>query len=177
MAEPIVVSQYKAYLINDTMKYCLVQWTLDPWPWIVKNESLETDGGVAREGEWVCKGLWLNDVNCAPRWFWLSNRKVVIHCQFVLCSNLVLLEHNTDNKLPRMNVQYQESVLILKPICLSDENHDILMDVDSLREVLDYKQRFQIVLWKPVQTRKTWRRRMSLRVKVMKTKIQRSSNN
>ena len=99
---------------------------------------METDGGVAREGEWVCKGLWLNDVDRAPRWFWLSDKEVVVRCQFVLCSNLVLREHNTDNDLPRMNAQYRESVLKLDPMHLSDENHGVLMDAASLREGLDY---------------------------------------
>jgi hypothetical protein len=70
------------------MKYYLLQWTPDPW--IVEDGPLETDGGVAREGEWDCKGLWQNDVNCAPRWFWLSDKAVVVRCQFVLCPNLDL---------------------------------------------------------------------------------------
>jgi len=99
---------------------------------------LETDGGVAREGEWVCKELWLNDVDRAPRWFWLSDKEVLVRCQFVLFSNVVLQNHNTDNNLPRMNAQYRQSVLKLNPMRLSDENHDILMDAASLREWLDY---------------------------------------
>jgi len=99
---------------------------------------LETDGGVAREGEWVCKGLWLNDVDRAPRWFWLSDKEVVVRCQFVLCSQLVLQNHNADNDLPRMNAQYWQSVLPLNPMRLSDKNHDVLMDAASLREGLDY---------------------------------------
>ncbi len=57
MVEQIVVRRYGAYLFDDTMKYYLVQWTSDPW--IDDDGSLETDGGVPREGEWVCKGLWL----------------------------------------------------------------------------------------------------------------------
>jgi len=136
MAELIVISQYGAYLVDDKMKYYLVQWTLEPWK--VEDGSLETDGGVAREGEWVCKGLWLNNVDCAPCWFWLSDKEVLVRCQFVLCSNVVLQNHNTDNNLPRMNAQYRQSVLKLNPMRLSDENHDILMDAASLREGLDY---------------------------------------
>ena len=136
MAELIVMSQYGAYLVDDTMKYYLVQWTSEPWK--VEDGSLETDGGVAREGEWVCKGLWPNDVNRAPRWFWLSDKEVVVRCQFVLCSHLVLQEHNTDNDLPRMNAQYRATVLKLNSMRLSDENHDVLMDAASLREGLDY---------------------------------------
>ncbi len=61
-------------------------------------------------------------------------------CQFVLCPNLDLQERSADNDLPRMNVHYWESVPALNPICLSDENHDILMDAASLREGLDYKE-------------------------------------
>jgi hypothetical protein len=39
-----------------------------------------------------------------------------------------------------MNAQYRESVLTLKPIRLSDKNHDILMDAAGLREGLDYEE-------------------------------------
>jgi len=138
MAALVVVGQYGAYLylVDDTIKNYLVKWSSEPWK--VEDGSLETDGGVAREGEWVCKGLWLNDVDRAPRWFWLSDKEVVVRCQFVLCSHLVLQEHNTDNDLPRMNAQYRENVLNLNPMHLSDENHDILMDAASLREGLNY---------------------------------------
>ncbi len=111
MAEQIVISKYGAYLVDDAMKYYLVQWTSDPW--IVKDGPLETNAGVAREGEWVCKGLWL-------------------------CPNLDLQQQSAENDLPRMNAQYRKSVLALNPIRLSDENHDILMDAASLWEGLDY---------------------------------------
>jgi hypothetical protein len=35
MAEQIVISKYGAYLVDDKMKYYLVQWTSNPW--IVKD--------------------------------------------------------------------------------------------------------------------------------------------
>lgn len=99
---------------------------------------METDEGVARDREWVCKGFWLNDVGRALCWFWLSEKEVVVRCQFVLCPNLDLKEHSKENDLPRMNANYRASVLLLKPICLSDKNHDFLMDAASLREGVDY---------------------------------------
>ncbi len=61
-----------------------------------------------------------------------------MRCQFILCPNLDLNEHSAENDLPRMNTNYRASILLLNPICLSDENHDILMDAASLREGLDY---------------------------------------
>ena len=61
-------------------------------------------------------------------------------CQIVLCPNLDLKEHSMENDLPRMNANYQASVLVLKPIRLSDKNHDILTDATSLREGLDYDE-------------------------------------
>ena len=64
MAEKITIGKYGAYLVDDKMKYYLVQWTSKPW--IVEDGPMETDGGVAREGEWVCKGFWLNNVGRAP---------------------------------------------------------------------------------------------------------------
>ena len=101
---------------------------------------LQTDGGVARERELVCKGVWLNDVPRAQWWFWIGDTEVVVHCQFVLCPNLELQECNANNDLPRANAAHRASVLSLNPICLSDENHDVLMNAASLREGLDYEE-------------------------------------
>ncbi len=42
--------------------------------------------------------------------------------------------------IAQTDVHYWESVLALNPICLSDKNHDILMDATSLREELNYKE-------------------------------------
>jgi hypothetical protein len=136
MAEKITVGKYGVYLVDDEMKYYLVQWTSNPW--IVTDGPLETDGGVARVGELVCKGLWLNNVARAPLWFWLGEREVIVRCQFVLCPNLELHEHSTENDLPRMNATHRASILLLNPIRLSDDHHDMMMDAASVREGLDY---------------------------------------
>ena len=58
------MGKYGAYLVDNEMKCYLVKGTSDLW--IVKDGPMETDGGVAREGEWVSKGFWLNDVGRAP---------------------------------------------------------------------------------------------------------------
>jgi hypothetical protein len=98
------------------------------------------DGGVAREGEWVCKGLWLNNVPRAPRWFYVGEKEVVVCCQFVLCPNFDLHEYSATNDLPRMNSNHRTTVLLLNPILLSDKYHDVLMNAASLREGLDYEE-------------------------------------
>ena len=82
----------------------------------------------------------MNDINRAPRWFWQSEKEVVVRCQSILCSDVQLREHCSENDLPRMNGQYRLSVLALNPIQLSNENHDILMDAASLRDGLDYEE-------------------------------------
>ena len=111
MAKEIRIGMYGAYLVDDRMRYYLVRWTSDPW--LVENGSLETDGGLAREGEWVCKGVWMNDRNRAPRWYWQSEKEVVVRCQSILCSDVQLFEHSSDNDFPKMNGQYRLSVLAL----------------------------------------------------------------
>ena len=85
MAENIVLGKFGAYLVDNVIKYYLVQWMRDLW--IVKDGPLDTDGGVAREGEWVCKGLWLNNVPRASCWFYVGEKEVVVCSQFVLCPN------------------------------------------------------------------------------------------
>jgi hypothetical protein len=76
----------------------------------------------------------------APRWFYVGEKEVVVHCQFVLCPNFDLHEHSTTNDLPRMNSNHRTTVLLLNPIRLSDEYHNVLMDAASLKEGLDYKE-------------------------------------
>jgi hypothetical protein len=63
---------------------------------------------------------------------------VIVRCQFVLCSDIVLIHHGTNNKLPRLNDNYRREILELEPIKLSDDCRNILMDSASLREGLDY---------------------------------------
>ena len=96
----------------------------------------------------------------------------MVRCQFVLCSNVVLENHNAGNDLPRMNAQYWCSVLQLNPMRLSDETHDVLMDAASLSKGLDYVEEI------PDSSSETSdnnderrRRRMALRAKVMNTVI------
>ena len=57
-----------------------------------------------------------------------------------MCSALQLIEHNSSNDLLQMNGQYRLSVLVLNPIRLTDEVHDVLMDVANLRDGLDYQE-------------------------------------
>ncbi len=140
MASLIEVKKFGAYLVDDRIKYYLVQWMSEPW--IVEGENLETAGGIARNGEWVCKGVWLNNVARAPRWYWVSDDVVIDQCQFVLCSDIVQIPHGTNNKLPRLNDSYHREILELEPIKLSEDCHNILMDSASLQEGLDYEEEF-----------------------------------
>jgi hypothetical protein len=48
MTEKITIGKYGAYLVDNKMKYYLVQWTSKPW--IVEDGPMEMDGGV-RERE------------------------------------------------------------------------------------------------------------------------------
>ena len=73
MVKQIVIGKFGAYLVNDVMKYYLIQWTSDPWT--VMDGPVGMEGGVAREEEWVCRGLWLNNGTCAPRWFLVRRKR------------------------------------------------------------------------------------------------------
>ena len=111
-------------------------WTLQVLP--VKAAS--GTGGIALRGEWVCNGVWLNDVTRCPRWYWISDREVLIRCQSILCCDIVLHPHGIENDLPRLNVHYRAEVLSNNPMKLCDDDHDTLMDAASLREGLDYEE-------------------------------------
>ena len=139
MSEMISVGRIGAYLVDDRIKYYLVKWTSPPY--IVENDQIETAGGIALRGEWVCNGVWLNDVTRCPRWYWISDREVLIRCQSILCCDIVLHPHHViENDLPRLNVHYRTEVLSNNPMKLCDDDHDTLMDAASLREGLDYEE-------------------------------------
>ena len=72
----------------------------------------------------------------------MSEDKIVVRWQCILCSDLELLPHGNENDLsPLLNRRYHELVLVTrKPVKLMIEIHDQLMDSVSLREVLDYEQ-------------------------------------
>ncbi len=140
MAEKIVIGRYGAYLVDDAhIKYYLVQWTTLPWR--VESETIETKCGVAHAGEYICKGLWFNNVNRAPRWYTLSEDEVIVRCQCVLGSDVELVPHSSDNDLPlHLNRRYRDLVWeTMKPMKLREDNHE-LMDSVSLREGLEYKE-------------------------------------
>ncbi len=65
-----------------------------------------------------------------------------MRCQCILCSDIELVPHSSDNDLPpRLNRRYRELVLeTKKPMKLRENAHDQLMDSVSLRERLDYEE-------------------------------------
>jgi hypothetical protein len=87
----IAIDNYGAYLVDDRMKYYLVRWTSMPWK--VEGESLDTACGFARAGDMVSKGVWMNPVQRAQRWFWEPANEVVVRCQYILCSDVELSNH------------------------------------------------------------------------------------
>jgi hypothetical protein len=122
------------------IKYYLVQWMLQPWK--IESGTIKTICGEAHAGEYVCRGLWLNNVDRAPQWYTLSEEEVIVRCQCVLCSDLELLPHGIDNDLPPwLNRRYLELVLAtMKAMRLMIETHNQLMDLVSLWEGLDYEE-------------------------------------
>ena len=82
----------------------------------------------------------MNDVTQAPRWYWNSEKEVVVRCQFILCSDLELHPHCIQNDLPRLNTNYCAIVLSNNQMKESNEDHDTLMDAASLWEGLDYAE-------------------------------------
>ena len=77
----------------------------------------------------------------APQWYTLSEDEVIVRCQCILCSDIELVPHSSDNDLPpRLNRSYRALVLATMKIMKLHENaHDQLMDSVSLREGLDYE--------------------------------------
>jgi hypothetical protein len=64
MAEKNIDGRYGAYLVDDAhIKYYLVQWTSLPWK--IKSGTTKTKCGLAQAGEYVCMGLWFNNVDRA----------------------------------------------------------------------------------------------------------------
>ena len=93
----------------------------------------------------VCKGNWLNNIDRAAQWYSLSDVEVVVRCQFVLGSDVVLSPHGTDNEFPRMNRKYREEVLAnMNQMRLREDEHDNLMDSVSLQEGLDYEEEYAL---------------------------------
>ncbi len=145
MAVKIITGQYGAYLVDDAqIKYSLVQWTSQPWK--VNSGTIKTKCSVAHIGEYVCKGLWFNNVDRAPRWYTLSEDEVIVRFQCILCSDIELVPHSSDNDLPpHLNWSYRALVLAtMKQMKLHENAHNQLIDSVSLWEGLDYEEKCNV---------------------------------
>jgi hypothetical protein len=65
-----------------------------------------------------------------------------MRCQCILCSDIELVPHSSDNDLPPwLNWSYRVLVLAtMKPMKLRENAHDQLMESVSLWEGLDYEE-------------------------------------
>jgi hypothetical protein len=130
MAEKVLTRGYGAYLVDDLhIKYYLVKWTSQTWK--VELGTIETKCGVAHAGEYICKGLWFNDVDRASQWYTLSGDEAIVRSQSLLCSDIKLVPRISENDLPpRLNRRYRELVLeTMQPMKLvCEDTHNQLMD-------------------------------------------------
>ena len=130
MTAKILTERYGAYLVDDVhIKYYLVKQTSQPWKFVWG--MIETTCSVAYAGEYICKGLWFNDVDRAPQWYTLSGDEAIVRSQSLLCSDIKLVPHISENDLPpRLNRRYRELVLeTMQPMKLvCEDTHNQLMD-------------------------------------------------
>ena len=141
MTAKILTERYGAYLVDDVhIQYYLVKQTSQPWKFVWG--MIETTCSVAYAGEYICKGLWFNNVDRAPLWYILSEDEVTMRCQSILCSDIELVPHSGDNDLPPLsNWRYCELVPeTMQPMTLHEDTYNQLMDLVSLWERLDYEE-------------------------------------
>ena len=144
MAKGINVGGYGAYLVEDDpkTKYYLVKWTEEPRQ--VEADGYETCGEdeyYLQEGDWVCKGVWLNYVPRAQFWYTVGLTEVLVQCQTVLHADVPLQPyHETANPLPeRMNARTRDEAVAKNPLLVTGQDHDFLMDAAGDLEGLDYE--------------------------------------
>ena len=142
MKNCIVNDGFGAYHADGKYSYFLVKWAEEPWQ--IESDCVMKCGAEhcqLFEGDWVCRGKWLDYIPYGNHWYTVSHVEVLVRCQTILQSNVELMPyHSEDNQLPpRMNQDSREQALALAPLRMTDDDHDFLMDAASLMEGLDYE--------------------------------------
>jgi len=145
MSSSVVEGHYGAYSVDHDkfVRYYLVQWVGTPRK-LEQDEVVDNDGELVQlfKDEWVCDGIWLNNVERAKYWYWVGDKTITVRMKNVLHSDLEMKELSADNPLPRMNARSKETYTAKKPIKLDEEDHDELMNESHRRDEFDYEEEF-----------------------------------
>jgi hypothetical protein len=138
----VVVGGIGAYTVDDDVdKYYLVQWTELPREIIEDQEMIvENTLTTVFAGDWICDGIWLDQVTRAKVWYTAGETAVTVRMKNVLHADLVMTPNCADNPLPRLHPTMREHVLPLNPHKLWLIDHDFMMDEINRREPLNYDE-------------------------------------
>ena len=131
-----------AYYVDDKFNYYLVNWTENPWQ-AKKDMTVQSNGKPLAlfEGEWACRGTWFNYVPGALLWYTSSTTKVVVRMQHVLDGDVVLEPISEENPLPQnLKRSTRDQARKLEAMQISDEDHDLLMEMGCQREDFDFEE-------------------------------------
>ncbi len=142
ISKNVVVGGAGAYAIDDDVdKYYLVQWTGIPREW-TEDEDIIVENTLTTvfAGDWICDGIWLDQVARTKFWYTVGERTVTVRMKNVLHADLVMTPTCADNPLPRLHPTVQDYVLPLNPHKLWLIDHDFMMDEIHWREPLNYDE-------------------------------------
>ena len=131
-----------AYYVEDKFNYYLVKWTENPWQ-AKEDMTVQSNGQPLAlfEGEWACRGTWFNYVPGALLWYTSSKTEVVVRMQHVLDGDVSLEPISDENPLPpRMNPRSRAQATKLNAMRISNDDHDLLMDMGCQREDFDFEE-------------------------------------
>lgn len=131
-----------AYYVDDKFNYYLVKWTENPWQ-AKKDMTVQSDSKPLAlfEGEWACRGTWFNYVPGALLWYTSSKTEVVVRLQHDLDGDVTLEPISDENPLPStMNPGSRAQAAKLNAMRISDEDHDLLMDMGCQREDFNFEE-------------------------------------
>ncbi|EJK64880.1 hypothetical protein THAOC_14335, partial [Thalassiosira oceanica] len=132
--------QIGAYVVDDeNYDYYLVEFDSDPYQ-AERTETITLDGESfdVREGEWICKGRWLDRLPNTTKWWYKTPQKCIVRLQVVIHPDLKLMPLSDSNQVHNSaGVQVRQMAMENETFKIRDADHEYLLEEAINRNVLD----------------------------------------
>lgn len=140
LSNQVVNSNFGAYFASGDKHYSYytVLWKGKPWQ-VKEDKEIEVRGMKykLKEGEWVCRGVWLKHLQGGRNWVTMTvnKREAIVNMKNVGIANLKLRAKSEENPLrvgmPKKSVKIASKRGVWR---VSDADHAFLLEESRLRE-------------------------------------------
>lgn len=144
VASGVVEGSFGAYIVADDpgYDYYMCQWEGSPFK-VEKDELIVPGEGEdavqVYEGDWICRGVWLEKLPDARNWWTMTDRSCIVRMQEVVHSDVRLCARSESNPLRRgLNPRILQHADEWGAWRLKDDEHKFMMMTRRTMEGMDY---------------------------------------